>query len=282
MKQIFIINARGQKESFSAKKTFRSARRAGASSELAQSITDTIKREVYPGIKTSVIFKRIKQLLQKKSPVTALRFNIKEGMRKLGPTGFPFEKYIGEVLKSLGYKVSINQFLPGKCLNSYEIDFIAEKGNIVFVGECKYRNVFGERVHSSDALENRARFFDIMAGSYFKSVRFQSREVRSMMVTNTKLTNRAQKYSLCSGTEILGWNYPINKGLEYLIEKEKLYPITILPSLTSYLKDIFVAKKIMLVQDVLKQDLEFLAQKLNVPSKNLSSLVREAEVLMKE
>ncbi|MFH1820613.1 MAG: ATPase, partial [Candidatus Nealsonbacteria bacterium] len=94
MKQIFVINARGQEEPFSAKKTFRSARRAGASSELAQSITDIIKREVYPGIKTSVIFKRIKQLLQKKSPGIALRFNIKEGMRKLGPTGFPFEKYI--------------------------------------------------------------------------------------------------------------------------------------------------------------------------------------------
>ena len=282
MTPVFIINSRGEKELFSSQKVYRSAIRVGASRKAARTIVSVIEKEIYPGIKTSKIFKRVKSLLQKEFPKAALRFNLKEGMRKLGPTGFPFEKYVGEILNRLGYKTKINQFLPGKCLSEYEIDFIAQKGKVIYVGECKYRNVFGDRVHSSSALANYARFLDIFTGSYFKSNIYKGFTIKSMLVTNTKFTNSAQKYSNCMGVELLGWNYPKNKGLEYLIEKERLYPITILPSLNKHLKDIFTKEKIMLVEDVLKIDSQKLAKRLKIPITQLRPLIKEAEVLLNE
>ena len=154
MASLYVINSQKEKEPFSSQKVYNSARRVGASKKLAQKIAKIIEKEVYPGIKTFEIFGRIKKLLHSEIPKAALKFNLKKGMRKLGPTGFPFEKYIGEILRESGLKVKINQYLPGFCLRSYEIDFVAEKNKLVYVGECKYRNLFGERVHSGEVLEN--------------------------------------------------------------------------------------------------------------------------------
>lgn len=280
MVSLYVINSRGEKEPFSLEKVYNSARRVGASPELAKEITKTLRKEVFPGIETSVVYKRIHRLLSRSVPKSALRFSLKQGMRKLGPTGFPFERYVGEVLKRYGFEVKINQFLPGFCLKDYEIDFVAEKRGLVYVGECKYRNLPGERVDSGDVLKNHARFLDIQKGSYFRSKKYQGREIKTMMVTNAKFTDRAKDYSHCTGIELLGWRHPKNRGLEYLIEKEKLYPVTILPSLRGYLKNIFVSEKKMLAKDILKIDSQKFAKKFNVKIRLVESLVREAETLL--
>jgi Holliday junction resolvase len=280
MVSLYVVNSRGEKEQFSLEKVYNSAKRVGASPELAREITETLKKEVFPGIETSAVYKRIHKLLSRSVPKSALRFSLKQGMRKLGPTGFPFERYIGEVLKRYGFEVKINQFLPGFCLKDYEIDFVAKKDGLVYVGECKYRNLPGERVDSGDVLKNHARFLDIEKGSYFKSKKYQGCEIKTMMVTNTKFTDRAKDYSSCAGIELLGWRHPKDKGLEYLIEKEKLYPVTILPSLRGYLKNIFVSEKKMLAKDILKVDSQKFAKKFKVKTRLVESLIREAETLL--
>ena len=63
MASLFVINARGEKEPFSFKKVYRSAKRAGAFNKTARRIAETIKKEAYPGIETSEIFKRIKKMI---------------------------------------------------------------------------------------------------------------------------------------------------------------------------------------------------------------------------
>jgi len=282
MVQLYVINSNREKELFSFRKVYESARRVGASSILAREIAEAIEKEIFPGIETSAIYRKIKKLLSKKIPKSALKFSLKIGMRKLGPTGFPFEKYIGEVLKNSGFKIKINQSLPGFCLRGYEIDFIAEKDKLMYIGECKYRNFPGEKVHSGEVLENYARFLDILKGPYCKSKKSQNFKIKTMMVTNVKFTNRVSAYSRCVGIELLGWRYPKNKGLEYLIEKEKVYPITILPSLRGYLKDIFVSERIMLAKDVLRIDPQKFAKKFKISIKLLELLIKEAKILLKE
>jgi hypothetical protein len=279
---LYVINSRGERELFSCQKIYKSARRVGAGKELARKIVKSIEKEAEPGIKTSKIFKKVKKLLREEIPRAAIRFNLKDGMRKLGPTGFLFEKFIGGILKKLGFETKINQYLPGFCVKNYEIDFLAKKGNLIYIGECKYRNTVGERVHSKDALANYARFLDILNGPYFKSKKYQNFKVKTMMVTNTKFTSRSIDYSRCMSVELLGWKYPKNKGLEHLIEKEKFYPITILPSLRGYLKDILISEKIMLVEDVLKIDSQKLAKKFKIPIKRFYPLIKEAEILLEK
>ena len=281
MAALFVTNAAGEKEPFSYKKIYRSAKRAGASGQLAQRIASIVAKEAYPGIKTFELFKRIKGLLHQEVPQAALRFNLKEAMRKLGPTGFPFEKYTAEILKSFGYQVKINQFLSGKCLESYEIDFVAEKDNTIYVGECKYKQLFGERVPYLYALANYARFSDILNGRYFKSYRYRNYTIKTMMVTNTKFTATTLDYARCIGIDLLGWNYPKNRGLEYLVDNEGLYPITILPALKGYLRDIFIKEKIMLVRDVLRIDPQKFANRFRIPLQQIESLIMQAKTLLK-
>ena len=276
---MYIINSRGEKEAFSLRKVYRSARRVGADIKSAKRIAEIIKQEVVPGTKTIDIFKRVRQLLGEKDSQLALKFSLKEAIKKLGPDGFSFEKYVGRILESAGYKVKINQYLPGACLAGYEIDFLAAKGDLVYVGECKYRNSPGDRIDTKEMLAVYARFSDILSGSFFKNA--SEKEIKAIMVTNTKFTSRAKRYARCKGIELLGWRHPKDAGLEYLIEKEKLYPITILPSLKKFLKDIFVSQKMMLAKDVLALDPANFTEGNNLPMESLDPLIKEASVLLK-
>lgn len=292
MTSLYIINSNGERKPFSPKKVYRSARRAGASKELAQKIAKTIGKEVYPGITTLEIFKRVKKLLQQETPKAALRFNLKEGMKKLGPTGFPFEKYIEAIFSRNDFEVKLNQHISGFCCK-YEIDFVAKKDNILYIGECKYRNLPGAKVHSNSTLINYARFLDIQAVDASRLLviakqlsekgkfNYKNLKIKSLLITNTKFTTKAIKYSNCVGVKLLGWNYPRNKGLEYLIDNQKLYPITILPSLSRYLAGIFASKKVMLAQDILRIDVTKFAKKTKISEKHLKRLAKEAEILLK-
>jgi len=138
MKDFYVTNARGEKEPFSISKIKKSARRIGASQKVAREIAKIIEKKAYPGIKTSDIAKEIKRFLSLENPKFTLKFRLKEGMRKLGPTGFPFEKYIGEIFSNNGFEVKLNQQIRGACC-SYEIDFTAKKNKVLYIGECKYR-----------------------------------------------------------------------------------------------------------------------------------------------
>lgn len=280
MGNLYVLNSGGDKESFSPQKVYRSARRVGASRKLAQQIVEAIETEAYPGMKTSEIFQRVENFLHREAPAAAVRFNLKEGMRRLGPSGFPFEKFVGEVFKRLGFAVELNLYLPGFCLGDYEIDFLAQKDNLVYVGECKYRNVAGEKVHTDDVLANHARFLDLLKGPYFKSRSFKGCQIRPMMVTNEKFTARAIAYCFCQGIELLGWKHPKGRGLESLIEEKNLYPLTILSSLKGYLKDVLVSRNIMLVEDLLKTDPETFSRRLKLSPKHLYSIIREAKLLL--
>ena len=274
----YVINVRGEKEPFSLKKVYQSAKRAGASGFLARKIAEDVQQAVYPGIKTSEIFNKVKNLLRKEDFRTAIRFSLKKGIQKLGPTGFPFEKYIGAIFENLGYKVELNQFLPGRCLK-YEIDFLAKKRDLLYVGECKYRNLLEEgKIHSNIILILFAKFFDLKEGIF--SRKFKDLNIKSFLVTDAKFTNDVIKFAKIRGIELLGWKYPNGRGLEFLIESESLYPITILPSLKNYLAEIFVSKKIMLVEDFLKIDIFKLSKENKIPLNHLKVLVNEGKILL--
>jgi len=282
MKKIFVLNSKGEKELFSFQKVINSLKKAGVSKEIAFKIAKEIEKNVYPGIKTSKIFKQIKKSLSKTSPCWAMKFSLKEAMKKLGPTGFPFEKFIREVLINQGFEVKINQYICGKCKVFYEVDFIAKKEKKIYIGECKYHHFQGERVDLKVVLEVFARFLDIKENSFFKRFVLKGGEVYPMIVTNTKFTSNAIRYAKCQKISLLGWKYPKNKGLEYFIEKEKLYPITILPSFKSYLKDVFSQKKLMLVKDLLENDFETLLRNLNIKREILTQLINESKTLLNE
>ncbi len=275
--KIKVQNLENQFEPYSSRKVFLSAKNAGANKKLAQKITQKIDKWVYPDIKTEKIFEEIKSLLREKDYKSSLKFDLKKAMKRLGPTGFPFEKYVNSIFKKQGLKTQINIHIKGKCC-THEIDFLAEKEKTVYVGECKFRNQFESSVDINTALINHARFLDVKQNNYLKKFS----KVKSILVTNGKFTSKAIRYSNCVKEELLGWKYPKKNGLEKIIEDNNLYPITILPSLSGKMVQIFIQKQKMLAQDVFVLNIKKFSRDNKIKIKELEKVKKEAEILLKK
>ncbi|MDP3990928.1 MAG: restriction endonuclease [Candidatus Nealsonbacteria bacterium] len=262
-----IIKASGEKEKFNKEKLHNSLKRAGAEPGLAQKISQEVARSVHPGADTGKIFNQTFRSLQKASPILAAKYNLKRAIMELGPTGFPFEKYIAEILKEYGYNVRVGQQVQGHCV-SHEVDIIARKENKHFMIECKYHNSRGNRSDVKVAMYTYARFLDVK--KFFH---------QAWLITNTKCTSQAVRYARCVGLKIISWRYPKNESLEYLIEKKGLYPITILPSLNRYARERLAESKIMLARDLLKYSVNDLARLTGLRSNAVKNLQKEAKEL---
>ncbi len=98
-----------------------------------------------------------------------------------------------------------------------------------------------------------------------------------MLVTNTKISADVITYASCVGQEVLSWRYPLEKGLEKLIEEQGLYPLTILPLSKKEFK-ILSENDIRIAKDLLSRDAENLARTTGISSgriRNLQELVRK-------
>lgn len=280
MGTIYVINSLGQKEPFSFRKIYISAQRVGAPKPLARNIAQKIEKEAYPGITTREIYEKIRHLLLVEKPAYGMRYSLKEAIRKMGPSGFPFEKYIGAIFKTLGFNVLLHQFISGQCIESYEIDFLAKKEKQIILGECKYHSLAGNRVDLKVALATYARFLDIKNGDFFKKSFKEKLKLRAMLVTNTKFTSQVIQYAQCYKIDLIGWRYPELRGLEYLIESEKLYPITILPSINDRILNLLANYHLMLVKDITGTEGEKKLKKIGLKNNEIETLQKEAHLLL--
>lgn len=197
-----VVKATGEKEPFSEEKVLLSIQRAGIPKNLAPQVISHIKEKLYENIPTYEIYKHITEFLGKsESPYNRTRYSLKQAIMDLGPTGYPFEDYISEILKLEGYKTEIRQILQGKCI-SHEIDIIAEKNGIRSMIECKFHNMPGTKSQVHVSLYTKARFDDLKDKHNLQE---------AWLVTNTKITKDALSYALCSNMKVIAWDYPVFK-----------------------------------------------------------------------
>src|SRR3990172_9268594 len=96
-----VIKADGTIEQFSEEKLLSSIKRAGVPSSLHNQILEYVKKHVYDNIPTSEIYKQIGEFLEKNDePYVKSKYSLKSALMELGPTGFPFEVYVSEILKA--------------------------------------------------------------------------------------------------------------------------------------------------------------------------------------
>lgn len=246
--KIVVTKASGVTEPFSIKKLRNSLERAKATSEEINSIIDELLPKLYQGISTKKIYSEAFRLLRNQSKPHAARYYLKRGIMELGPSGFPFEKFIGELFKHQGYTVQVGTIVQGKCVK-HEIDVIAEKENLIILMECKYRNQPGITVDVKTPLYIQSRFEDVLANGLLKN---REHKFYGWITTNAKFTNDALDYGLCKGLNLLSWDYPHNNALKDMIDNSGLYPLTCLTSLTRHEKQFLLAKNYVLVQDIYK------------------------------
>ena len=226
-----IVKSDGTKELFDSNKLLGSLLRARASKTIAEDIVEKINKEIRENMTTSQIYDRAFDLLNNRSKRTAVKYSIRRSVLNLGPTGFPFEKYIAEIFKAKGYETRTGQMLQGKCLE-HEVDMVAWNDKELIVAEIKFHNEINAKSDTKVALYVKARFDDLKSENF--KIAGKNRKIgRAMLITNTKFTTNAKKYVQCVGTfEMICWDYPSKDNLFDLIEETQMHPMTCIPTLT--------------------------------------------------
>lgn len=261
---ITVIKATGEKEPFLEGKVIDSIKRAGIPEDLQNQVLKHIKAKLYEDIPTSEIYRHIIEFLEHSShPFTQGKYTLKQAIMDLGPTGYPFENFVAEILKAQGYETSVRQILNGKCV-THEVDIVASKDDRKIMVECKFHNSPGTRSDVHVSLYTKARFDD---------VREKHNLSGAWLVTNTKITTDALDYARCNNMRIISWSYPKEESLRDLIERLKLYPITVLVFLSKSQKEQLLKKNIVLVKALCQNP--SLLDDLNLPSDKRKNLENE-------
>jgi hypothetical protein len=245
--------------------------RSGTAFKIAEEITQKVLEFAYDGISTREIYGRVFQLLKKYEYPSALKFSLKKAIMRMGPSGFLFETYVSEILKHYGYKTRTRKILKGACTNQ-EVDIIVEEElpeRKKYMVECKYHNSSGIYTGLKETLYTYARFLDLKEG-YTKG--FCERIDGAWLVTNTKISTEAKKYGKCKGLKFIGWRYPLERGLERLIEEKSLYPITILEFDDKNYLEKLSKFGIITLKNLQTVKPEILSKKINIPLKKLNKI----------
>lgn len=273
--QLFVTKASGESAPFSEQKLRNSMTRAGATKEQIDGIVQNITTNLYPGITTKKIYGIAFSHLRGSSRPVAARYHLKKGLMELGPSGFPFEKFVAEILRYQGYAVQVGEIVKGKCVN-HEIDVIAEKDQHHFMIECKYHNLRGTVSNVKIPLYVQARFKDVEF-SWKTLPGHESKFHQGWVVTNTSFTHDAIQYGTCAGLKLLGWNYPKDNSLRNLIDRLGLYPVTCLTSLTKAEKQSLLSKNIVLCREISSN--ETILLNVGIKQPRIKQIIEEAFLL---
>lgn len=275
--QINIKKASGRKVRFSAEKVAASLRRSGADQETIDHILQAISSELYEGISTKEIYNRAFQMLKNRSNLLASKYKLKKAIFELGPTGFPFEKFIGAILFHSGYQVDVGVKFQGKCV-SHEVDVHATRDGEDILMECKFHSLQGKFSDVKVPLYIHSRFRDIEEFYNEKpSETFKFKE--GWVATNTRFSADARKYANCVGLKLLSWDLPKGKALKDKIDQIGLFPITVSSLLSSREKQFLLSRDVVLCRELLNDD--FYLDHLGISEKRKARILNEMENLCK-
>ncbi|MEM6262449.1 MAG: restriction endonuclease [Bacteroidota bacterium] len=272
-----IRKATGEQEAFIEEKLRESLARAGADETTIEQIIREVEDHLFEGIPTKNIYRTAFNLLKRRSRASAARYKLKRAIMELGPSGYPFERYIGELMKCMGYVVEVGVVLPGQCI-THEVDVYAENPDtgLRIAVECKFGNRADKKIDVRVPLYINSRFEDL------KYVWLQDEERvgkahQGWIVTNTAFTEDAKNYGKCAGLRMLSWEYPENNSLKDLIDRHSLYPVTSLTVLTKAEKKRILDRGIVLSCSLANN--EALLRDIRVPNSRLKRAMAEIDEL---
>lgn len=272
---IKIKKATGVIEDFDRSKLLNSLIRAGATVEQAKDVVKEVIRQIKPLMSTRKIYRLAHRYLKQFNRASVLRYSLKEALLRLGPSGYPFEKYVGKLLRNNGYEVKVGIILEGKCV-SHEVDVFAENKKEIILVECKYRNNAKGAHDVKTALYVQARYQDLRNEM---EKQYPDKQINGWLVTNTRFTEDAMQFAKCSGIKLVSWRYPEKDSLEKMIEADKLYPVTVLSGLNSQQIHKLIENDVFLMSDLAKKDTASISKLLSITDRKASTLRHQAQEL---
>jgi hypothetical protein len=216
-------------------------------------------------------------LLKKESLKTAGRYRLKNAIMELGPTGFPFEVFVGKIFETMGYEVETGVIVQGKCIQ-HEVDVIARKPGEMIMVECKFHSDNRTKSGVQVPLYIHSRYLDVKAA--WEEQCGKDIQYRGGVVCNTRFSEDAVNYAKCAGLILISWDYPEDTGLKYWIDKTGLHPLTSLISMTKAQKQKLLEKGIVLCSQV-KENWQILRE-IGLTENQINKVIREAGNLISE
>lgn len=266
-----VRKASGDIASFDEAKIRRSLERSGANDNLIKLVLQEIRGQVYENIPTKALYKLAYKTLKRVSRPIAARYSLKQAMLELGPSGFPFEYFFAEILKTQGFETKTGLIMPGKCI-THEVDVVADNETDVIFVECKYHAQAGAVSDVKIPLYIHSRFRDLSENLAVQR-EIAGRTLQFRVATNTRFSDDAMRYGQCAGLQLIAWDYPKGKGLRELIDEARLHPITCLGTLARHEKIALLKKGIVLCRQIL--DRPNLLEKIGISGTRQKTIIGE-------
>lgn len=270
---IIVRKASGDEERFSTKKLVASLERAGADFDVIDHIVNDVHSWIFDGVTTRKIYDRAFSLLRSNKFTTASRYGLKKAILEMGPTGYPFEHLISRVMELGGYSTQTGIVVDGFCV-THEVDVIATKDKQQVLVECKYGQSAGRVVSVKVPLYIHSRVNDIVRKRQTLP-EFEGFSFQGCIATNTRFTTDAIDYAKCNNMWLLAWDYPVGQGLKDIIDRERIYPITVLNNLTKAQKQQLMEVGVVVCRQIHTQPK--VLDKLQLTNRKLSALLDEVK-----
>jgi hypothetical protein len=271
---IHITKRNGEKVPFNVQKLITSLERSGAAGEDIESVIHEVGKNLVDGMSTRKVYQLAYAILRKKSKSVAGKYKLKKAIFELGPSGYPFERFVAELLKNQGYMVEVGSIVRGFCVQ-HEVDVIAEKDNRRYIIECKFHGDLSTKSDVKVSLYFHSRFLDIKK-RWEKQPENHNVFHQGWLVTNTRFTDDALRYGECAGLHMISWDHPSRGSLRERIDVSGLHPITALHSLTRKDKINLLENNVVMCRDLDPPSLEMAG----INRASFTKILQEAESLI--
>jgi hypothetical protein len=241
-----VTKVSGDVVPFDENKLSHSLERSGASESIINEVLKEVRGHLFEGIPTKQIYRMAFAILKKRTASSAARYQLKQAIAELGPTGYPFERLVGALFEHQGYRVQVGQLVQGRCIQ-HEVDVIAEKNGKRYMMECKFHADPNRKADVKVPLYIRSRFVDVME-AWQRSE--HGLDYAGWVVTNARFTTDALDYGRCIGLQLLSWDYPQHGSLKERIDGSKLLPITCLTTLRKVEKQQLLENGVIFCRDI--------------------------------
>ena len=99
------------------------------------------------------------------------------------------------------------------------------------------------------------------------------------LFTNTKFSEDAKKFARCRGMKLTGWGYPNGEGIEALLERKNLHPLSILKIEKEWL-DKLVNANLIFCRDLLEMDEREIKRRTGLSLGVIKKISNEAKLVL--
>lgn len=245
-RNILVVKENGEQEIFDPGKLIFSLQRSGASDRIIDEVVSRVRQSLRSGMGTKEIYQKAFSLLKQLEKPVAARYSLKRAVLSLGPSGFPFEDFVGEIFKAKGFTVQTGIVMQGSCVE-HEVDLLAYNDRKFILGEAKFHNQLGIKSDLKVALYVESRLEDLQK---YRAERGERSIDEFWLITNTKFTKSAISYANCRGLKVVSWAYPRYGNLQDLIEESKIHPLTCLTTLSNQEKAAIMERGVVLCKSI--------------------------------